>query len=430
MQVTVRPGTLGTQNAVITAPPSKSIAHRAVLCAGLAKGLSLVKNLEFSQDIKATLAGVGQGCAKVKCGENSARIEGHGGFATLVKPVFCDESGSTLRFFIPVFSLTGQKVRFTGAGRLFERPMGVYQKIFESQRLQFTQTSQDITIKGALGGGEYELPGNVSSQFISGLLFALPLLDKPSKIKILPPFESRSYVQLTLGVLHDFGVQADWSSEEPDTLLIPGGQSYHNRDYTVEGDYSQAAFFAVLGALKGGITINGLRPDTRQGDAAILDILQRCGAKFERYGDSVRFEKSQLHAAEIDLADCPDLGPVLMVLGCFCAGRTHIANAARLRLKESDRIAAMQAELAKFGAKITSTENDVYIEGGVPLSLPGRLHGHNDHRVVMSLAVCALGAGFTAVVDDAQAVRKSWPDFFEVLAKTGAEVESETDGTK
>ena len=196
MQVTVRPGTLGTQNAVITAPPSKSIAHRAVLCAGLAKGLSLVKNLEFSQDIKATLAGVGQGCAKVKCGENSARIEGHGGFATLVKPVFCDESGSTLRFFIPVFSLTGQKVRFTGAGRLFERPMGVYQKIFESQRLQFTQTSQDITIKGALGGGEYELPGNVSSQFISGLLFALPLLDKPSKIKILPPLTVRPFPRL------------------------------------------------------------------------------------------------------------------------------------------------------------------------------------------------------------------------------------------
>lgn len=428
MEATIRPGSLGTQNAVITAPPSKSMAHRAVLCAGLAKGLSRVSNLEYSQDIKATLAGVAQGCAKVECGENSARIEGHGGFATLVKPVFCDESGSTLRFFIPVFSLTGQKVRFTGAGRLFDRPMGVYQEIFDKQRLEFTQTSQDITIKGSLCPGKYELPGNVSSQFISGLLFALPLLDKPSKIKILPPFESRSYVELTLGVLHDFGVQADWSTEEPDTLLIPGGQAYHNRDYTVEGDYSQAAFFAVLGALRGGITINGLRPDSRQGDAAILDILKRCGARFERFGDSVRFEKSQLTAADIDLADCPDLGPVLMVLGCFCAGRTHIANAGRLRLKESDRIAAMEAELGKFGAKITSTENDVYIEGGAPLCVPGRLHGHNDHRVVMSLAVCALGAGFTATIDDAQAVRKSWPDFFAVLAKTGAEVESENNG--
>ena len=201
MQVTVRPGTLGTQNAVITAPPSKSIAHRAVLCAGPANGLSLVTNMEFSPDIQATLAGVRQGCAKAKCGDNSARIEGHAAFATLVQSLFCAASPGPLRFFIPWFSLTGQKVRVTGAGRRFERPMGVYQKIFESQRLQFTQTSQDITIKGALGGGEYELPGNVSSQFISGLLFALPLLDKPSKIKILPPFESRSYVQLTLGVL-------------------------------------------------------------------------------------------------------------------------------------------------------------------------------------------------------------------------------------
>ena len=428
MEVTIRPGTLGEQNAVITAPPSKSMAHRAVLCAGLAQGLSRIYNLEYSQDIQATLSGVGQGCAKVSCEGSSARIEGHGGFATLVKPIYCGESGSTLRFFIPVFSLTGQKVRFTGAGRLFARPMGVYQQIFEKQRLEFIQTSQDITIKGSLCPGEYEVAGNVSSQFISGLLFALPLLEKPSKIRIPPPFESRSYVELTLGVLHDFGVQAEWSREEPDTLLIPGGQCYHNCDYTVEGDYSQAAFFAVLGALKGGITVNGLRPDSRQGDAAILEILGRCGAKFDRFGDSVRFEKSQLTATEIDLADCPDLGPVLMVLGCFCEGRTHIANAGRLRLKESDRIAAMQEELAKFGAKITSTENDVYIEGGNALCTPAKLHGHNDHRVVMSLAVCAMGAGLNATIDDAQAVRKSWPEFFAVLRKTGVEVESENNG--
>lgn len=427
MQVTVRPGTLGSKSTVIAAPPSKSMAHRAVLCAGLAKGLSRIHHLEYSQDISATLAGVAQGCAAVHCEGDTARIEGYGGFATMIRPVFCGESGSTLRFFIPVFSLTGQKVCFTGAGRLFARPMGVYKTIFEGQRLDFVQTEQDITIRGSLCPGEYEVPGNVSSQFISGLLFALPLLHRDSRIRILPPFESRSYVELTLAVMQDFGVKVQWSRQEPDTLLIPGGQCYRNRDYTVEGDYSQAAFFAVLGALRGGITVTGLRPDSRQGDRAILDILRNCGAKFTQKGDSVSFEKSTLSAADIDLADCPDLGPVLMVLGCFCKGRTHIANAGRLRLKESDRIDAMEAELAKFGARISSTENDIYIEGG-PLQAPGLLQGHNDHRVVMSLAVCALGAGLTAVIDDAQAVRKSWPDFFGVLEQTGAQTEAENNG--
>ena len=419
MQMTISPGSQTA--AVITAPPSKSMAHRAVLCAGLARGISNIHNLSYSQDIKATLAGVAQAMAKVQCGPTGARIEGRGGFATLVKPVYCGESGSTLRFFIPVFSLTGQQVQFTGAGRLFDRPMGVYQDIFDSQRIRFTQTAQDITIKGAVSPGEFTIPGNVSSQFISGLLFALPTLYKDSVIHITPPFESRSYVELTLGVMEDFGVRAFWSEEEPDTLVIPGGQRYHNRDYTVEGDYSQAAFFAVLGAVRGGVALTGLRPDSRQGDAAILDILERCGAAITREKDSIRLQASELTATEIDLADCPDLGPILMVLGCFCRGTTRIKNAGRLRLKESDRIAAMEEELRKFGARISSTENEVTVEGG-PLSIPGLLHGHNDHRVVMSLAVCALCAGYRVTIEDAQAVNKSWPDFFTVLEKTGAEI--------
>lgn len=422
MQMTIYPGRVGAVNAVIQAPPSKSMAHRSVLCAGLARGISNIDNLEYSQDIKATLAGVAQAMAKVRTEEHSARIEGRGGFATLLKPVFCGESGSTLRFFIPVFSLTGQEVVFTGAGRLFDRPMGVYQELFDSQRLRFLQTAQDITIKGAISPGEFTIPGNVSSQFISGLLFALPLLYKDSVVRITPPFESRSYVELTLSVMEDFGVHARWSEEEPDTLLIPGNQVYHNRSYTVEGDYSQAAFFAVLGAVRGGVRITGLRPDSRQGDAAILDILRRCGADFRQEADGITFVKSELTATEIDLADCPDLGPILMVLGCFCKGTTRIVNAGRLRLKESDRIAAMEEELRKFGARISSTENEITIEG-TSLSIPGLLHGHNDHRIVMSMAICALCAGFTATIEDAQAVNKSWPDFFAVLAKTGAETE-------
>lgn len=411
----------------VTAPPSKSMAHRAVLAAGLARGLSRVKNLSYSQDVKATLAGVAQMGAAVQCRDGYADIEGKGGFGTVLRPVYCGESGSTLRFLIPVFSLTGQQVRFTGRGRLMERPQGVYAELFARQGLLFCQDERGITIKGRLSPADFVLPGDVSSQFISGLLFALPLLLRRSTITITPPFESRAYVDLTLSVLEDFGVHArflpqDDAPEGGAVLEVPGAQRYQNREYTVEGDYSQAAFLAVLGAVRGGIEVRGLRPDSRQGDAVILDILRRCGAGFTRQGDAVRFAKSALTAAEIDLSGCPDLGPILMVLGAFCEGETVIRNAGRLRLKESDRIEAMQQELRKFGVKIASTQDTVTVQGG-PLVLPARLYGHNDHRVVMALAVAALAGGWQAEIEGAEAVTKSWPGFFDVLGALGARVE-------
>lgn len=403
------------------APPSKSMAHRAVLAAALARGVSRIEHLEFSQDVSATLGAVSAMGARVKTGPDWAEVLGRGGFATLLRPVDCGESGSTLRFLIPVLSLCGQQVQFTGRGRLFARPQNVYQDIFLQQGLLFCHAEQGILLKGALSPGEYRLPGGVSSQFISGLLFALPLLQRPSTIRVLPPFESRPYVDMTLAALADFGVEAHFSPDEPDLLEVPAPQRYRNRDYTVEGDYSQAAFLAVLGAVRGGITVTGLRPDSLQGDAAILSVLERCGASFCREGDAVHFEKSPLHAVDIDLACCPDLGPVLMVLGAFCEGETVIYNAGRLRLKESDRIEAMQKELEKFGVKISATEDTVRLRGGRPV-LPSPLEGHNDHRVVMSLAVMALAAGLRAEIHGAEAVRKSWPGFFEVLNALNAKV--------
>lgn len=422
MIVRLRPG--GERPLEFTAPPSKSMAHRAVLGAGLATGLSRIYNLAMSQDIRATLGAVRQFGAKVRPTDRFVDIEGRGGFATILRPVDCGESGSTLRFLIPILSLTGQQVEFTGRGRLFARPMEVYQDIFDSQGLLFSQTSQGIVIKGRLAPGEYRVRGDVSSQFISGLLFALPLLHKASTLEILPPFESRSYVELTLAALRQFGVRAEWDPEKENTLAVPGGQRYHNREYTVEGDYSQAAFFAVLGAVRGGVTIRGLAPDSGQGDAAILAILERCGARFTRRGDAVTFEKSELSATGIDLADCPDLGPILMVLGLFCEGETVIRNAGRLRIKESDRIASMQEELQKFGGKLSSEGDTVTVQGG-PLVIPGRLYGHNDHRVVMALAIAAAAAGYPAEISGAQAVAKSWPEFFAVLQQSGQEIEVE-----
>ena len=343
--------------------------------------------------IQYLLSAAGQLCAKVRTGADRAVVEGLGSFLPVSAPVDCCESGSTLRFLIPIASLTGQKVTFVGRGRLMERPQTVYEKLYQKQSLRFEQSSAGLTVEGTLKSSEYELAGDVSSQFISGLLFALPLLAGDSTLHLIPPVESRSYIEMTRAAQRRFGVESRWQDEN--TLFIPGGQKYRPCDYTVEGDYSQAAFPAVLGAVQGGVTLKGLSADTLQGEAAILDILRRCGASIRTTDAGIVFEKAPLHGVDIDLADCPDLGPVLMVLGLLCEGTTTIRNAERLRIKESDRIAAMEAELRACGGVLESEGGTITIHGCADrLHAPAApLHGHNDHRVVMSLAVLALAAG-------------------------------------
>ena len=406
----------------VSAPPSKSMAHRAVLCSALAKGTSHIENLEFSKDISATLAAAGQLCARVESGPADVLVEGLGHFRPVFGPVDCCESGSTLRFLIPLASLTGQSITFVGRGRLMERPQSVYETLYREQNLHFEQANGQLTVAGSLRSGEYTLAGNVSSQFISGLLFALPLLAGDSTLHLIPPVESRSYIEMTRAAQAAFGVTSHWLDDT--TLCIPGGQQYHPRDYIVEGDYSQAAFLAVLGAVKGGITLTGLAAETLQGDAAILDILRRCGAKFTRTEAGLVFEQAPLHGVDIDLADCPDLGPVLMVLGLLCEGTTVIRNAERLRIKESDRIAAMEAELRACGGVLSSEGGTITVQGCKPrLHAPeAPLSGHNDHRVVMSLPVLALAADILLAINEAEAVQESWPHFFDALKPLGVEV--------
>ena len=386
----------------VSAPPSKSMAHRAVLCSALAKGTSHIENLEFSKDISATLAAAGQLCARVESGPAAALVEGLGHFRPVFGPVDCCESGSTLRFLIPLASLTGQSITFVGRGRLMERPQSVYETLYREQNLHFEQAYGQLTVAGSLRSGEYTLAGNVSSQFISGLLFALPLLAGDSTLHLIPPVESRSYIEMTRAAQAAFGVTSHWLDDT--TLCIPGGQQYHPRDYIVEGDYSQAAFLAVLGAVKGGITLAGLAAETLQGDAAILDVLRRCG--------------------DIDLADFPDLGPVRMVLGLLSEATTVIRNAERLRIKESDRIAAMEAELRACGGVLSSEGGTITVQGCKPrLHAPeAPLSGHNDHREVMSLTVLALAADIPLAINEAEAVQKSWPHFFDALKPLGVEV--------
>ena len=284
-----------------TVPPSKSAAHRAVVCAALADGVSRITNIEYSQDIRATLGAAAQLGAKIREEERAVTITGRGsasGFATVTRPVFCNESGSTLRFMIPLFSLTAQKVRFAGAGRLFDRPQAVYQMLFDRQGLRFEQAVDSITVFGRLRPGGFTLPGDVSSQFISGLLFAAPLMESESTIEVLPPYESRSYVDLTIGAMQQFGVKVTARARKNGSVIyrIAAPQRYTASDFAVEGDYSQAAFLAVLGCVVGGITVTGLNPDSQQGDKVILDILQRCGGKCPAVEGGCRFERSLLRA--------------------------------------------------------------------------------------------------------------------------------------
>ena len=421
MTAYIRPGP--PPSGVLAAPPSKSMAHRAVLCAALADGESRLTGLAHSQDIDATLAAAAALGAQVEAGEGWARIAGAAPLQAPAAPVDCCESGSTLRFLIPLAALTGRPVAFTGRGRLMQRPQSVYQELFASQGLRFEQEGDTLTVAGPLRPGCFSLAGDVSSQFISGLLFALPLLDGDSRLRLKPPVESRSYIEMTRAAQSRFGVASAWLDEY--TLAVPGGQAYRPRDMAIEGDWSQAAFPAALGVLAGDVTVTGLEPGTLQGDAVILDILRRCGGRAEAVPGGVRFQKSALHGTKIDLADCPDLGPILMALGLLCEGETVITNAGRLRLKESDRIAAMEQELRKLGGQIESDGGTVTIRRSALHAPAGPLWGHNDHRVVMSLTVLAAAAGLPVQIDGAEAVAKSWPGFFAAVRQLGVEVQTD-----
>ncbi len=436
----------GKPAGVMRVPPSKSMAHRLLVCAALARGASRVENVALSADIMATMGamralGAGMqysggnvavdGAADTFLGEGSGRAADRAkeqSFGKITAPVDCGESGSTLRFLIPLFSLADGPVTFTGAARLFQRPLTVYEEMFREQGLVFAPGSESLTIQGPLRSGRYALAGNVSSQFISGLLFALPLLAGDSVIQVAPPFESRSYVELTRTAQAMFGVESRWQDEN--TLVVPGGQRYRPRQVVVEGDWSQAAVPAVIGAVCGGVSVSGLSQESMQGDKVILQILQRCGAEVGwREGLlTVAPGKAGLAAAgEVSLADCPDLGPVLCALALFCPGATKFVDAGRLRIKESDRIFSVESELKKLGGRLSSGADSIVVEGGGAL-LPNKTTiSHNDHRVVMAIAVAAVCAGVPVTIEGAEAIQKSWPSFFEDLAEIGIHSEKESE---
>lgn len=421
MKATIFPSTC---SGTLKIPPSKSMSHRSIIAASLADGKSTISNLAFSEDITTTIEGMKNLGAKITCFEDSIEVEGIKDFNHLKdSTVFCKESGSTLRFFIPIFSLCNQTIAFTGENRLLKRPQKIYEDIFNSQDIPYVQDDEKIEIGGSLKSGNYELDGNVSSQFISGLLFALPLLSEDSTIHIKEPYESRSYVDLTLEILELFGIEATYS--DSNTLFIKGGQSYKANDYTVEGDFSQTGFFAVLASINNDLTLTGLNPQSKQGDKQIIDIIKDFGIEVKENADGYSIKKGELTPGKIDLQDCPDLGPILTVLMAYTKGESEIYNAIRLRYKESDRIAAMETELKKCGVEIHSTEGEITVVGNPPYKCNEELSGHKDHRIVMSLAVAATLFKQPVTINEAHFINKSYPTFFEDLASVGIEVNYE-----
>lgn len=405
MNVTIHSGkAVGT----VAAPPSKSMAHRLLICAGLAEGTSRISGLDYNEDILATID-----CLRalgVSCTVTGDTVTVVGADVYQVEPagaLRCRESGSTLRFFIPLALLSGRRISFTGTEKLLSRPLGIYEQLCKEKDFVFTHNGDHLQVQGNLKGDTFRIPGDVSSQFITGLLFALPLTKEDSYIQITTPLESKSYIDLTVQALASFGVQALWQDDR--TIFIPGGQRYLAKDMAVEGDYSGAAFYGAMNALGSDVTVQGLLEDSLQGDRVY-----------------VRHMKSLCAGCpEIDLSDCPDLGPVLFAVAAAKNGAVFTGTR-RLKIKESDRGAAMAEELAAFGTKVLVEENSVAVTP-VEFHAPDRvLRGHNDHRIVMALAVLLMRTG--GEIEGAQAVRKSFPDFFEKLKQLGIEVQTdETD---
>lgn len=400
MNVLIRPG---TARGTVAAPPSKSMAHRLLICAALADGESTVRSVDRSEDILATADCLSALGASLAWEGSTVRIRGCDPGKAGPAVLRCRESGSTLRFMIPLCLLSGRSMRLEGSETLLTRPLSVYEDLCREQGLILRRENGGLTAEGRLAPGEYAVPGGVSSQFITGLLFALPLLPAGSRIRLIPPVESRSYLFLTLQALRDADVGVSFADEN--TLLIPGNAVYRPLNTEVEGDYSNAAFFEALNCAGGNVTVTGLRPDSLQGDRVYREFFPRLAAEH----------------AELDLADCPDLAPVLFAAAALCHGASFTGTR-RLRFKESDRGAAMARELAKFGVLLSLEENRITVPAAALRAPSEPLDNHNDHRIAMALSLLCTRTG--GEIRGAEAVRKSFPDYWDRLRSLGIEIET------
>lgn len=404
-QVIIHPAPL---HGAVNPPPSKSAAHRAVICAALSQGVSRLTPVAHSDDIDATV-GVMRGLgATIHADESGLTVDGTNTLHIESGVFDCHESGSTLRFLIPVAAVAGGRCTFTGSGRLPQRPLGPYLSCLPQNGVTCeTLGGLPLTLSGKLQSGDFSLPGNVSSQFITGLLLALPMLGGDSRVLLTTPLESSGYIDLTTGMMARFGVSIEKTEEG---YFVPGGQTYRPCDIAIEGDWSQAAFWLVAGALGGAVACKGLDPDTKQGDRFIVSLLRHFGATVAVSADNAQAHASSLHGIEIDASQIPDLVPVLAAAASFADGHTVIKNAARLRIKESDRLHTITVGLQSLGAKITETQDGLIIDGG-RLS-GGTADSAGDHRIAMALSVAAAYCTEKSVIGHCECIAKSYPAFF------------------
>ena len=378
MNLTITPGKL---SGTVTPPPSKSQAHRLLICAALAGEGSVIHNLADSQDIRAT-----RRCLAELTTNRRTLPE-----------LDCGESGSTLRFLIPIaLALRGGGV-FTGQGRLMERPQKPYFDLFDEKGIRYERKGGVLTVEGRLTPGEYRLPGNVSSQFFTGLLLALPLLDGPSAIIPTTPLESEGYIGMTLDAMHEFGVDIASTRSLPPHYLISGGQKYRGAEATVEGDWSQAAFWYAANCLGCTVDVRGVSQYSTQGDR----VIESCCLELSQPGDT-----------EIDMSGCPDLAPPVATAAAVRQGTTRLVNAGRLRIKESDRLAAITAALNALGARVTEHPDSLTIYGRDSLA-GGTVDCCNDHRIAMMAAIAATRCREPVTLLGAECVAKSYPHFWE-----------------
>ena len=400
----------------VTAPPSKSVAHRALIAAGLSltapllkeSSKILVRNIQLSEDIEATLNCLRNLGVEFEYNPQTGMValnrpQNKMSMATGPTIYNCCESGSTLRFFIPIALAVGGKSTFTGRGRLLARPQTPYFEIFDKFGIPYTYDSEKITVDGQLCAGNYELAGNVSSQFVTGLLFALTMIEGTSTITMTTPLSSRGYVDLTLQALAEFGVEVE--NDNYETFTIKGGQSFTNKDYVVEGDYSQAAFWLVAKEVGNDVNCSGLNTESLQGDKAIVDMVALTDDEIV-----------------IDVDEIPDLVPILTVLCSLKHKKSKLINAGRVRIKESDRLNAIATELNKLGGKVVEGDDWLEIEG-IDSFLGGEVSAHNDHRIAMALAIAATRASGNVIIDNAECVKKSYPHFWEDYRMLGGEIQ-------
>ena len=396
----------------VTIPPSKSAAHRALICAALSEGVGRVSPFCTSKDLRATadcLKALGMNIAEDEKGYTVSRGETKmGGVLDF------NESGSTARFLLPIAAALGADITAVGKGRLPERPMDTLTKLFREHGVEVSSDKLPMTLKGKMTGGDFRLPGNISSQYISGLLLAAPLMDEDVNIIITTPLESVGYIDMTVSAMKKYGVEVE---ETVSGWRVSKEQKYKNADTVIEGDWSQAAFFMSAAAIGSDIKIKGLDFVSLQGDMAALDVFAAFGASISIENDVLHIKRGELRGIEVNARDIPDMVPAIAVTAAFAKGKTVIHSAERLRIKESDRIKTTLAVLTAMGIKTEEKPDGMIIYGGQPRGAV--IDGANDHRIVMSAAVGAAFAEGESIITGTDAINKSYPEFFEDFKKIG-----------